>query len=300
MRCLRTGLSTVLVLLVLSTVASSHWETYFMPQVPEPGEMSIDGKDDDWAWYDDAAFAISPAEMFDALGGAWPPAKDDWDVVLRVAWSPLPDNCLYYFARVSDDSLGIKYAPAFGSYLDDSLEIIVDADDSGGYYRRTRMTSQQYGVKILPAAGQPDAWLYVTSGRNDQWSAKEPFFIYRWTLDPPDAAPYRQPEGSVVRYTYEVKQQIWDRYDDTSAASSLRHVFGPGQTIGLTFQFDEADNSTREREVQVSTTPNFNAYVDNSYGSDFITVAAREAADPATAGGVTTWGRVKASFQDRH
>lgn len=60
--------------------------------------MVIDGKDNDWGWID-PAFAITPDDLFEILGNSWPPAKNDWDVVLYVAWSSAPDNSLYYFSR---------------------------------------------------------------------------------------------------------------------------------------------------------------------------------------------------------
>ena len=68
--------------------------------------MVVDGNDDDWGWID-PAFAINPDTMFEILGSEWPPAKDDWDCILYVAWSSAPDNSLYYFSRVTDDSLGL-------------------------------------------------------------------------------------------------------------------------------------------------------------------------------------------------
>jgi hypothetical protein len=291
------GLFTVVTLLTLYTFATAHQATYFFPQIPDPGKMTIDGKDDDWGWYDEA-YAITPDNLYEILGTAWPPAKDDWDVILRVAWSSPPDNSLYYFARVTDDSLGLAKENPQEYWFDDSVEIIVDADHSSENFNETQMMSgQQYGIRVLPPSGQPDTWIYNVPETSILWSTREPYMVFRWTLDPPNAKPYQQPEGSLVTYTYEVKQQAWDFHDKAGPGGSKRHIFAPDQTFGLTFQFDEAENPEVLREKQPGTTPVNGAFQDNSLGSDFIAVAT-PGATGGTAVEATTWGRVK-SFMNR-
>jgi len=152
----KLGIIFALGAILVASSADAHQASYFMPQVPQPDNMVIDGNDDDWGWID-PAFAINPDNMFEILGSEWPPAKDDWDCILYVAWSSSPDNSLYYFARVTDDSLGLFVENPQEYWKDDSLEIIVDADHSSENFNETEMTSgQQYGIRVLPAAGQKD------------------------------------------------------------------------------------------------------------------------------------------------
>lgn len=269
-----------------------------MPQIPNPDNMVIDGNDDDWGWID-PAFAINPDTMYEILGSEWPPAKDDWDCILYVAWSSAPDNSLYYFSRVTDDSLGLFVENPQEYWKDDSLEIIVDADHSSENFNETEMTSgQQYGIRVLPAAGQKDTWIFNVPQESILWSTERPWFVYEWTLDPPDARPMEQPAGSSVTYTYEVKQAVWTFHDKTGPDGSARHNFASDQIIGLTFQFDETENPEVGREKQPGTTPVNGAFQDNSNGSDFITVET-EGATGGTGGATDTsveadsWGRIK-------
>jgi len=280
--------------------ASAHQATYFMPQVPSPDNMVIDGNDDDWGWID-PAFGITPDLMFEILGNPFPPPKDDWDVVLFVAWSSAPDNALYYFARVTDDSLGLFVENPQEYWKDDSLEIIIDADHTSENFNETEQTSgQQYGVRIKPAAGQPDTWIFNVPQESILWSTREPYMTYAWTVDPADAEPLSQPAGTTVSYTYEARQALYTFHDKNGEAGSTRHNFGPDQVIGLTFQFDETENPEVGREMQPGTTPVDGAFQDNSNGSDFITVPT-EGADGGSGGANTavesqSWGRIKSQM----
>lgn len=280
---------------LVASAASAHQATYFMPQVPNPDAMVIDGNDDDWGWID-PAFAITPDLMFEILGNPWPVPKDDWDCVLYTAWSSSPDNSLYYFARVTDDSLGLFVENPQEYWKDDSVEIITDADHSSENFNETEMTSgQQYGVRIKPAAGQPDTWIFNVPQESILWSTNEPYMVYEWTIDPPDAESLQQPAGTTVTYTYEVKQKIYTFHDKAGPEGSTEHIFGPDQTLGITFQFDETENPELGRELQPGTTPVNGAFQDNSNGSDFITVPTEGATGGtgSTAVEDQSWGQIK-------
>ena len=292
--------SVALCILFLSP-AFAHEATYFMPQVPDPDQMIIDGRDDDWGWFD-PAFAITPDELFQTINGApWPVPATDWDCTLYVAWSSAPDNALYYFASVTDDSLYTLTENPQEYWKDDSLEIVIDADHSSEFFGETDYVSgQQYGVRILPAAGQSATVFY---SHDMQWDALEPYFTFGWTLDPPDAKPLEQPAGTTVTYTYEVRQKIWTFRDPTGAAESIEHLFAPDQIIGLTFQFDEAENGLGgvPREHRIATTPENRVFQSNSFGSDFIAVPTEGATGGTaqTAVKASNWGRIKAYMKTR-
>ena len=281
-------------MLVASSPVFAHQGTFFMPQVPNPDNMVIDGEDDDWGWID-PAFAITPAELFDVYGGPWPAPKDDWDVVSYTAWSSPPDNRLYYFARVTDDSLGLFNDDPQSWWKDDSLEIIVDADHSSENFLETEQTTaQQYGIRIDPAPGSAPVHIFNVPQESILWSTREPWFTFRWTLDPPDAKSLQQPAGTTVTYTYEVAQATWDFHDKNGPGASTRHMFAPDQIFGLTYQFDDAENPEAGASVQAGTSPLDGAWQDNSIGTDFITVATEGATGGTrTAVEADSWGRIK-------
>ena len=55
---------------------------YFIPGVPNPGAMTIDGLEDDWGWIDEE-FILTTEGMFTAGGEVVP--KDDYDVSIMMA-----------------------------------------------------------------------------------------------------------------------------------------------------------------------------------------------------------------------
>ena len=75
---------------------------YFIPGVPNPSAMTIDGLEDDWGWLDEE-FILTTEGMFTAGGETI--EKEDYDVSILMAWSTPPDNRFYFFIRVQDDTL---------------------------------------------------------------------------------------------------------------------------------------------------------------------------------------------------
>ena len=286
---------TCALLLLYATSAFAHQGTFFMPQIPDPDAMVIDGEDDDWGWID-PGFAITPDNLFDVYGGPWPLPKDDFDVVAYTAWSSPPDNRLWYFARVTDDSLGLFNDDPQSWWKDDSLEIIVDADHSSENFLETEQTTgQQYGIRVRPAPGSAPVHIFNVPQESILWSTREPYFTFRWTLDPPDAESLKQPAGTTVTYTYEVAQDTWDYHDKNGPGASTLHIFAADQVFGLTYQFDDAENPEAGASVQGGTSPLDGAWQDNSIGTDFVTVATEGATGGtrATAVNSDSWGRIK-------
>ena len=185
-----------------------------------------------------------------------------------MAWSSAPDNSLYYFARVTDDSLGLFVENPQEYWKDDSLEIIIDADHSSENFNEDRDDLRPAVRYPRPARRRSEGHLDLqrAAGEHPVVHTERPWFVYEWTLDPPDARPMEQPAGSSVTYTYEVKQAVWTFHDKTGPDGSGRHNFASDQIIGLTFQFDETENPEVGREKQPGTTPVNGAFQDNSNG----------------------------------
>ena len=100
---------------------------YFALQVPNPESMNPDGDDSDWAWYD-PDFIVGRDQLCDVIGEGEFPARSDLDIAHHVGWTPEPDNRLYVFTRVVDDTLNADVTEPNDGWHDDDLELILDPD----------------------------------------------------------------------------------------------------------------------------------------------------------------------------
>ena len=220
--------------------------TWPFPQVPDPSAMTIDGNDDDWDWFE-PTFALEQGDFFDREMFAVD--RSDFDFTLKVAWSPPPDNCWYVFMRVSDDTLKVEYDDPLKWWQDDSVQITVDADHSGGsiygFEREELVNGQRLYARAVPPAGQlllPGRRAGFMDQHTDPymmefvWIMEKPFYEIDWTIEPEDAG-----NGSLnVSYTFEWKAALWDVLG-SSPAESERHVFEPWDVVHFGFRLLDAD-----------------------------------------------------------
>ena len=246
-------------LFALAMSASAHLgPRILIPRLPDPDRMTIDGKDDDWDWYDERLVNRSSDMTFvGKLYGYYderPAAEidpEDFHAEFKIAWSAPPDNRLYFFIRVKDDYLQV---PDSLTWDDDMFQITIDADHSGGWIGKEMEeveNGQRYRFRVLPAEGE----FVVDANERDErpeisWSGawfedeKTEWFDAAWSLDPPDAR-----DGSRdVTYTFEFSCALWDLHGPT-AALSQRHVFAPGQVIHLGPRPTDADEGIAEKHL---------------------------------------------------
>ena len=152
----RSHLALILVLAVSGVASAHNGVTGFIPTIPDPNAMVIDGSEDDWAWID-PDFIIAPedieAQSGDGTGLGGNGIPDDWSASYRMGWSPPPDNSLYLFARVIDDTLGAAESEVKRNWWnDDSLEFNMDMDHSGGpmSWTSTEEVYNGYRINIHP------------------------------------------------------------------------------------------------------------------------------------------------------
>ena len=98
-----------------------------------------------------------------------------------------------------------------------------------------------------------------------------------------------------VVVNYEYAMPIFDELSLEGEDASIRHILTAGETIGLTYQLNEAD--TGSRDVQLSTAAENGAAWDATFASDYILLAIGEY-DMATAVESSSWGLIKASFDE--
>ena len=100
--------ATLLLILAVAftgTAFGHNGLTNFLPTVPDPLAITIDGMEDDWGWFD-REFANTDIISIQGQkkGQGVNSAPDDFSMAWFMAWSPPPDNAFYFFARVKDDT----------------------------------------------------------------------------------------------------------------------------------------------------------------------------------------------------
>ena len=299
-------LVSVLALVMSSTTWAHNGYEYFLPEVPNPAAMSIDGVEDDWGWYD-LNLAFTGDQMIGNDGEPVP--LDDINVAMFVGWSSPPDNRYYLFGRVQDDTLKVAEEDPKLWWSDDVWTIAFDADHSGGPLRGDNLdenaNAQRFHMRILPLPGQPVAY---NSGLEyiDQpelgWGSDiyngEPteWFEIAWTLEPAGAG-----NGSTdVSWTMEFRCALWDNYG-LNAEESVRHVFEPGQIIGVSHKVNDRgpppDADSRPFRHNVYPKGGSGAQmVDADQMHDFLTIPAEGGSTAVESG---SWGRIKAHFDNK-
>jgi len=294
----------------VSGVAMAHvGVTEFIPSVPDPSAMTMDGSEDDWGWFD-RDFAVTPDEVEGWLGayddagpGAW---DEDYSLSYFMAWSLPPENNLYFFSRVIDDTLKSTWAENKRNWWDDDTTMIgIDADHSGGSILvNAELDEAHNGFRIVVNALASSEYYLDIGGApgtdvapNGDWGGEPPYSDYGSVL-----LPAGSDHGSAnVEYTHEFKHTVWASYD----------VEGPDGAFNVPYQF-EADGVAH-------FTPRFNdvdhleggeggggdmfGYIGGSHdgqadgdlGVDVITLLTHDPDDfpQSTAVEHSTWARIK-------
>ena len=135
----------------------------------------------------DEMYEIQKAEVLD---------KSDLDVAIMTAWTGTDrDNKLYGFVRATDDTLVVTSDVFDDGWRDDDLEIITDANASGGPHdgdgeAGTRAEGQQFtmhlpvpGIYETPYGGDGSWWLRWQVVEEIHWM--DEFAESRVTTNPP-------------------------------------------------------------------------------------------------------------------
>ena len=286
--------SVLLGAMLIFVLAGSLWAhigiTKFMPEVPDPGAMTMDGDEKDWGWMD-PSFAITMDQMVDFLAKEVP--REDYNVAFFTAWSPPPDNSFYFFARIADDTLRVAEEDVKRWWNDDMLQLSIDADHSGGPYLGENLdevaNGQRYHLRVLPLPGQSPTFL----GALEFIDVPE----LAWGHDPEwfDVASVVLPAGAAnmstnVTYTFEIKAALWDYYG-TSPGESQRHIFAPEGVIHLGVRFDDGDGGEAgEKHLVGLKDATLYADRDGDQAPDFIPL---DTVEGPTAVEQESWGRIK-------
>jgi len=292
-------LSGLLVLALAGTsfgFGNANGVGYFALEVPPSVTIAIDGRGDDWTWFD-PNFIYGPDAMIEIITGQMPP-KSDIDMAVMTAWTGTNrDNKLYGFVRVTDDTLHIAQTEMDNGWLDDDLEIITDADHSGGPFRAegvvTGVNGQQFTMHLSTPGG------YVSPYGNGTWWMRyqAPTEIH-WVDALAQAQATTIPAGATtgtanVIVNYEFAIPLFDEVLLEGEAASPRHNMTAGEVIGLTYQLNDADIG--DRSAQLATAAENGAAWDATFSSEYTLLAVGEY-DIQTAVEASSWGKIKATF----
>jgi hypothetical protein len=289
MRRLLLGVA-VLAVVVIATSAGAYENCngigYFALEVPNPAAITVDGKANDWAWFD-PDYIVGPDQMCNTLAEAVPP-RSDIDIAIHAGWSPEPDNRLYVFVRVVDDTLNIDVADMNAGWRDDDMEIILDPNHDGNWHESAdaiRSGHQQWTFHIPTADYPASAFLRWNQPPEMQWGVEQGLVEAGHDIAPAGSG-HLSPDVTVG---YEVRMAAFDPYAQEGLDASTRWIFQAGQTIGMSVTLDEADSEGRTD--QISTHVQEGGAHDSDFTSEFTLLAVGEY---ATAVESSTWGAVKA------
>ena len=304
---LRLALCVIAVTVVVANTHSGM--TNFIPTVPDPTAMTIDGNEEDWDWYD-FDFMVTPDEMIalagDHLGDGPNPVPDDFSVAYFVAWSPPPDNALWLFARCIDDTFRVAEGGIKDSWWrDDHLQLGIDSDHSGGEISGASSDTYDNGYRIeIHTLFTSQYGINVAGLDKSDWTQSDPYTYVETAVRPAGATHL----SANVDYSYEVRLNLWDSYDLEGNQASAMHEFAPERAIHLAITFWDVDGNNVERRsiwAQQGNQPSH--WTNASLMSDFIPLLTAdideyEAYDPLLDRSVVeheTWGLIKHHVNSR-
>ncbi len=237
--------------LALSGPALAHTGLeFFLQEVPDPDAMTMDGDDSDWGWFDNDLALDSNLDFYVTSGEVADP--EDYSATWRIAYSRPPDNRLYFFLRIQDDSLRRQEPDLKRMWHDDFTQFNLDNDHSGGPGLGANLDEasnhQRYHLRILPGPDGVAAFnsqIEVLGDEKLSWTQDVDLFgnatdiwDLAWTVTPPDAQ-----HGTLdIEVTWEARFKTYDAVG-LSEAESVRHVYEDGQVTHLGPRLTDNDGS---------------------------------------------------------
>ena len=282
---------------------------FFLQEVPDPDAMTMDGDDSDWGWFDNDLALDSNLDFYVTSGEVADP--EDYSATWRIAYSRPPDNRLYFFLRIQDDSLRRQEPDLKRMWHDDFTQFNLDNDHSGGPGLGANLDEasnhQRYHLRILPGPDGVTAFnsqIEVLGDENLSWNQDVDLFgnatdvwDLAWTVTPPDAQ-----HGTLdIEVTWEARFKTYDAVG-LSEAESVRHVYEDGQVTHLGPRLTDNDGSLFQYDfyLQDRFTGTQNPAQYGTEGDQFPDWFLIGCEDCPNAGGTgatavesSSWGRIK-------
>ena len=282
---------------------------FFLQEVPDPDAMTMDGDDSDWGWFDNDLALDSNLDFYVTSGEVADP--NDYSATWRIAYSRPPDNRLYFFLRIQDDSLRRQEPDLKRMWHDDFTQFNLDNDHSGGPGLGANLDEasnhQRYHLRILPGPDGVAAFnsqIEVLGDEKLSWTQDVDLFgnatdvwDLAWTVTPSDAQ-----HGTLdIEVTWEARFKTYDAVG-LSEAESVRHVYEDGQVTHLGPRLTDNDGSLFQYDfyLQDRFTGTQNPAQYGTEGDQFPDWFLIGCEDCPNAGGTgatavesSSWGRIK-------
>ena len=283
---------------------------FFLQEVPDPGAMIMDGDESDWGWFDRDLALQRDVDFYETRDVEV--SVEDYGATWLLAYSRPPDNRLYFFLRIQDDSLRRQEEDLKRMWHDDFTQLNLDNDHSGGPGLGANLDEasnhQRYHLRILPGPDGVVAFNSQIEVLGDEalgWNQDTDFqgnhtgiWDIAWTVTPADAT-----HGTLeVEYTFEARFETYDAVA-LSKEESVRHVYEDGQITHLGPRLIDGDGGpsgiTHDFYLQDRFTGTRNPAQYGTEGDqfpDWILIGCEDcpnAGQSATAVESSSWGRIK-------
>ncbi len=288
---------------------------FFLQEVPDPDAMTMDGDDSDWGWFDNDLALDSNLDFYLTSGSVAEP--DDYSATWRLAYSRPPDNRLYFFLRIQDDSLRRQEPDLKRMWHDDFTQFNLDNDHSGGPGLGANLDEasnhQRYHLRILPGPDGVAAFnsqIEVLGDEQLSWTQDVDLFgnvtgvwDLAWTVTPPDAQ-----HGTLdIEVTWEGRLKTYDAVGLTEA-ESVRHVYEDGQVTHLGPRLTDNDGSLFQYDFYLKDrfTGDENPAQYGTEGDqfpDWTLIGCEDCPNAGGSGGTavesSSWGRIKSHLSNQ-
>ena len=288
---------------------------FFLQEVPDPDAMTMDGDDSDWGWFDNDLALDSNLDFYVTSGEVADP--EDYSATWRLAYSRPPDNRLYFFLRIQDDSLRRQEPDLKRMWHDDFTQFNLDNDHSGGPGLGANLDEasnhQRYHLRILPGPDGVAAFnsqIEVLGDEQLSWTQDVDLFgnatgvwDLAWTVTPPDAQ-----HGTLdIEVTWEARLKTYDAVGLTEA-ESVRHVYEDGQVTHLGPRLTDNDGSLFQYDfyLQDRFTGDQNPAQYGTEGDqfpDWTLIGCEDCPNAGGSGGTavesSSWGRIKGHLSNQ-
>lgn len=263
-------------------------------QFPDERVPVIDGDLDDWAV---TGFGLATEAFQDLVDGV-PVEPSDFSVRVWVGWNET-NNRLFVAAEVTDEVHQVDRPPGTAStriFLDDGLEIFIDADHSGGQFADFSDLSPEEQLQRNGA----EASHFVLAGPHSDGDFFVNFAAASWYAleDGPHtqaAIAYQGTPGGAGVMRYEMSLAPFDRINMTADFLSAQHDLTEGQVLGFNLEFDDFDSRSELYDAKWSLSGGYNAYRLSERFTDLVLLPLDDRFRPTGVESVS-WGRIKASF----
>ena len=289
---------------------------FFLQEVPDPDAMTMDGDEGDWGWFDND-LALQTDRDFHETHEGLEVSADDYHATVRLAYSRPPDNRLYFFYRIQDDSLRRQEPDLKRMWHDDWTQLNLDNDHSGGPGLGANLDEasnhQRYHLRILPGPDGVAAFnsqIEVLGDERLSWNQDVDLsgnftgiWDLAWTVTPPDAQ-----HGTLdIEVTWEGRFQTYDAVG-LSEAESVRHVYEDGQVTHLGPIVVDCDGGVSDYYFILKDrfTGEVNAATYDTQGDsfpDWTLIGCEDCPNAGGSGGTavesSSWGRIKGHLSNQ-